>query len=383
MKVICIIILFMVILSCSQKKAPVNNQIIQNRLIEIVVSDDLINSDIDYSNILDSIEFVKLETNKHCLIGNIRKIRHINDRFYILDKNQIIYIFDSKGKFLKKLDKRGKGPKEYYELRDFDVNMEGTITILSNRKVVVYDSNLRFLNAEKIKIKSELGRSLNPIHFLPLESNTFFYSGSFGLYNSFNQEYALCNTNKKYKRIKEFFPVKYNYTMGHQNFYKSNNKIYFTNTYGNDTIYQIHESKVEPRIIVNFLGSKVTEKNMMEERATFFQKVWDNNLNGNIMKVYENDHFLCFKFTSGKIPKQVVYNIKTKDLKIINIVQSVPIPFLFIDGCIDDHFFSVLDAYILKDIISKGYTSNIMEKNGLSNIKESDNPIIVKFKFNF
>ena len=78
------------------------------------------------SSFVDSMAFVPLETKNNELINNITKVQYYNNNFYILDRaNKSIFVFNSIGSFLKKLQRRGKGPGEYMQLEDFEVNNNG------------------------------------------------------------------------------------------------------------------------------------------------------------------------------------------------------------------------------------------------------------------
>lgn len=66
-------------------------------------------------------DMLSLETTDNCLIGRINRIVYINDMYYVLSDNIVIHIFDREGKFISKLDKVGRAPGEYLNIRDFAV----------------------------------------------------------------------------------------------------------------------------------------------------------------------------------------------------------------------------------------------------------------------
>ncbi len=83
--------------------------------------------------------FIPLETNDDCLISNLSKmIKH--DRLYIQDNHRIL-VFDPDGGYLSQVNRRGRGPEEYPEIRDFSV-FNDKIYVLSrvNKSIYVYDS---------------------------------------------------------------------------------------------------------------------------------------------------------------------------------------------------------------------------------------------------
>lgn len=88
-------------------------------------------------------EIFALETMDSCLVGGICRTIYTNDLYYILDNNSVIFIFNPQGKFVSKLDKKGRGPDEYVNIRDFTVIGENIwIYDQIRRKLSCYDKNL-------------------------------------------------------------------------------------------------------------------------------------------------------------------------------------------------------------------------------------------------
>lgn len=84
-----------------------------------------------------------LETTDSCLVGAICRIIYTNDLYYILDYNSVISIFNPQGKFVSKLDKIGRAPDEYGNIRDFTVVGENIWIYDEMRlKLSCYDKNL-------------------------------------------------------------------------------------------------------------------------------------------------------------------------------------------------------------------------------------------------
>jgi len=65
-----------------------------------------------------------LETSDESLVADVRKIRIHNDMVYILNgrQNANILCFDKSGKFIRTIGQRGRGPKEYIELWNFEID---------------------------------------------------------------------------------------------------------------------------------------------------------------------------------------------------------------------------------------------------------------------
>ncbi len=68
-----------------------------------------------FSDIFDSVSFVKLETRDDALIGMIDDIIAVDDKFVILDISMAkgVFVFDNEGRFLNRIGRSGRGPQEY------------------------------------------------------------------------------------------------------------------------------------------------------------------------------------------------------------------------------------------------------------------------------
>ena len=375
-EIIFICIASIIMHSCTKKYKPVINRDITRIIIE-----DNNSKEYDYSNFIDSLKVIRLETNKNSIIGGIRKTVFRNGRFYILDKNHNLLIFSQEGRFIQKLNKRGKGPEEYIEMRDFFVDDNGNIKILSWQKIITYNPELRFIGSIYLKCKSKSGRELNPIFFMPNGENIFLFMGSFALKNISSKENALFCINKNQKVINEFFPIQYDYTNLHRMFYKSNASIYYANGLGNDTIYQIESSDLSPRYVVDFLDAGISNFDMTRERSEFFNEFWDQNLKGNISNIFETDEYLCFNFAQGRTMKQVIYNKQKKNHKVLNLLKSKPFPVICVRGITNNSFFSVIDPFMLINMNKNNFYDKLISDFNMKSMQPGDNPIIISYNF--
>lgn len=134
---IILILIFLLSFSCkSEKKQDTSCVIINSEFTE--------QDHIKLSEFVESIEIIPLETSQDYLINIVGKIIKHKDLFYVGSANSLIdkvFVFDKNGKFVYKLDKRGVGPNEYIEIRDFDVIDNSKIVVISrsNPGIYVYD----------------------------------------------------------------------------------------------------------------------------------------------------------------------------------------------------------------------------------------------------
>ncbi|MDR1593167.1 MAG: 6-bladed beta-propeller [Prevotellaceae bacterium] len=142
MKAFRLLLLIFVLCSCSQNK-------VVSDLIEIHIDPSKIEEAYDISNNVEpEWDIVALETTDECLISDINGIEYQNNRYYILDKaGSSVFIFDSTGKFISKLYKKGEGPDEYSEIDAFCVEGKNIWVSDGNmRWLICYDENLKMID---------------------------------------------------------------------------------------------------------------------------------------------------------------------------------------------------------------------------------------------
>lgn len=106
----------------------------------IPVSPEAVAKDIKYSEFIDpeSVEVVQLETNDESLLADVTRLEVIKNKIYIYDRKQsAVFVFSLSGKYLGKVDRMGRGPKEYPLVCDFCVDGEW-IGILNFDRLLFY-----------------------------------------------------------------------------------------------------------------------------------------------------------------------------------------------------------------------------------------------------
>ncbi|MBI9063116.1 MAG: 6-bladed beta-propeller [Marinilabiliaceae bacterium] len=117
-----------------------SNDVIKCEIISVETSN------IKQKLILESDEFILLETNDNSVIGSIDKIICYNNNIYILDREitKSVFIFDHSGRFISKISKVGNGPGEYIMPDDFMIDEDtGEIWILDmdQNKIICYSGS--------------------------------------------------------------------------------------------------------------------------------------------------------------------------------------------------------------------------------------------------
>lgn len=100
-----------------------------------------------------SVELIPLETDANVLMKYVSKIVYYQDRYYTFDMSQaIIFVFDRQGKYLFKINKRGKGPGEYDFVQDININpFSGNLELLTPYGLIYeYDLSGNFVKRERV-----------------------------------------------------------------------------------------------------------------------------------------------------------------------------------------------------------------------------------------
>ena len=136
-----IFVIFVLILGCSRET---------RRSIAI----DLDRKDkVSIKDIFDSFEIIPLETTPKSIINGCDKIVFKDQKYYLLDiKQKALFIFNDKGRLLNKIKKIGRGPSEYTELSDFDINpYTNNIELLTPRgRILIYNQDTKYIKSIKL-----------------------------------------------------------------------------------------------------------------------------------------------------------------------------------------------------------------------------------------
>ena len=113
----------------------------------------------EFLALIDKVTLFFPETTDKSIIGAVSKVIKTNDRVYVLDnqKSKALLVFNRSGKFLYTVGNVGKGPGEFVEPTDFEINeKEGQVYIYDQFQSVVnkYDLGGRYLGNFKLPFRN-------------------------------------------------------------------------------------------------------------------------------------------------------------------------------------------------------------------------------------
>jgi hypothetical protein len=210
----------------------------------------------DLASLIDSYEIILLDRNPDAYIRNPSRCIYIDSLILIKNEsNQSIVVFNSSGKYLISISKRGRGPNEYLYISDFTFDpTERTISIYDNDIVKKFNLEGEYLSENKIGFR--------PHRVTMLEPNFTIIEKVMPTGDSISDFYIRL-LGKDFKTISARLPIKPLSGPGFgtegQNFRTSlnGNHAYFFSYFG-DTIYHIDNKSIEPVYSFNYHRKIIT-----------------------------------------------------------------------------------------------------------------------------
>jgi hypothetical protein len=372
---------------------------------KIIVNPDMALCEVKVSDIFSNIEYVKLENGKDQLIGSITQLIPYKDRFYILDENQTnsVFCFQKNGKFLFKIDRKGKGPEEYYHLSGISIDQEKGELLLycsSSHKIIVCDLNGNFLYSKKLDFYATRFNYINngySAFFCDFGSNQKMQK-----YNTFpnliitkTDKYDVCNESLRFPNTVKTGAI----SMLGNCFSSFNHGTVTLLCPYNDTLYHITNDKVERAYYFDFGKRKKTDYfyNLLLEPTTDLTDVLQYTMKTDVCNLlyciesldhiffcYQNRNAYHFSFYSkkGKGLVDAFKNYGSNSDDLYPIVNDIDGGLFYMPLATDGKvFYGVVEP---NDILNRKddiLQSKAPQKHKLIQIMDelliSDNPIIV------
>jgi hypothetical protein len=280
------IFLFLIIIICGCSDRKSMNTFYENNCP--IINVDIVSKKEKSTDYFEYDSYIILETLNTSLIHQINKIEFCKDSIFIMDSKQAcVFIFDKKGKFLSKIDKRGPSPEEYVSLTDFYIDKFDNIYVYDGTQgiVVLFDFNGSFIK----RVKVEKGYSFTKTG----DGNWLFYLGNGSASKGNNIFKNILVYDENFKLIQDELPFnKYMHGLRHT-FGSVKNVI----SKYDDSIY-----------ILPLLSNSIFSYDTISHHIkTAFKVNFVNKINLNIdenMKSGEIEYYLN-EMNQGKIPSKV------------------------------------------------------------------------------
>ncbi len=388
------IFLVVCLASCTPKeKVEIN--------IKTISVENAISNNLDF---LDRIEIIPLETTDRSLVKTPKIFKYIPgmNAFLLMDSQQYVFLFKGDGKYISNSSYcRGNGPKEYSIGADAIYNPYSKCIEIYNPmgtgSILSYDVYFNWLNTRNLKQESGfVARSfealcpneyaLCPIRFE--ENNSFIRIDSFIDNNEHKQFDIKCEDSNYVSAL----------SMMQNIFSITDSAIYYTPDYMDYHFYTYNLEKKDIsaiykldfgayNILKEYLDKQYGKavKGLQEDKqrnVEIINKKRDYLLSSNyplpIIRLI-SDRYIYVHYIINKKPYHLIYNRKSEKL-----FRMTPDADLNMYRCFflsDNVLYTILYPYELNKYINESsrrfISPDVLDR--IKNIKEEDNPVVVKY----
>lgn len=339
-----------------------------------------------FSDYFEMEQYIVLETSDSSMMQSIRKIYIANNKIFILTWGDAqILIFDLKGKFISKINKKGRGPEEYSYVVDFSISPMGDTICLYDKglaKLLYYSPDGKFFYSKALYADLET--------FLALPNgNTVGYSYLNYVEPLNDTIYQLWYFDKNGKILDGCLPVSKNAlgnSIGLASSFNSTTSGHFFIPYTQSVIYKISENpfNITPVYKLDFKDRTMPENLLYlprKEMNAAFKKAFV--LSGEFIGT--KDLLLNIYSPDKRESLVAIYNISSRTHALLDSktlydsINELPIDVNLQNTYLGkDRLIAIIDPV---NLFSKEY--KIIQSTGynLKRIaKETDNPILVVYK---
>lgn len=240
---------------------------------------------LNLSEIVDSIQYIPLETREECLIGSIDKILLTDENNYLIVDKEIsssIYLFDASGTFLNKIGNRGEANSEYTMMEDVSY-YNGSVYVWdsASRKVVSYSEEGHFI--------SSFGFDYVAYSMAAINENEFAFCCDYAPNRKLEKGGQYPSMMVYDKNKKDVCPyLFFDSTLSPYAFQATLNNLCNNNLYLplNDTIYKVTDAGLERKYVLSYKESYMENKHRYIEKSQTGHVATDD-----AMKSYNEDRF--------------------------------------------------------------------------------------------
>ncbi|TSA35505.1 MAG: 6-bladed beta-propeller [Porphyromonadaceae bacterium] len=267
------------------------------------------------SEIVDHIEYVKLETTPECLIGGGQAVLAGNTIYIKNFRPTSLLVFDGQGKFLRQISRQGKGPGEYINFAYFDVSPDNRYIAIGGfgGGIRLYTITGEFTTQSDYNSLSWSGfLFLNPNKLITYESRQNGHQKGYPIMMAWNTEHLqsdtlLCIDMEPQESDRSVLMV-------FNPFYPFKGRINFMEA-ANDTLYQLDtDLKISPRMVVDCGERALTEETLFMAPGKSIIRVYP---------VCETNNYLFINSYSGEDYRVFVFNKRSGETFRMPVRQSL------------------------------------------------------------
>ena len=357
---------------------------------------------VSFSSLFEAAGVIVLEMTDNSLLAKIDKIEFIGDSLYVLERGKGLYLFDEKGKFLRKIGDKGVGLGEYISPLDISVDIE-------NKKLYLLDSQTQTIL--KYSANGDYESSFKLKNEKMFSSRIQYYNGKIYTdlytYEGADSKFLLSEVNMKDGKRTSFWLDAVQYNKGWNELFIANQQPFISQYEGKprfsqlfmDTIFAITKDDIQPYIVLqskNFVTKDYLDSKKETKKAS---KIFSNLNNTtkiyNICNYLESDRYVYFNYY---IRDNLYITFYDKLQKSAYMTQNVVNDLLYVDDegvQLFPNFISFDEkrAYsvemnndfsrnvFLKDIQDNRINRKVKGIDSFQGISEDSNPVIIYYEF--
>lgn len=341
---------------------------------------------VSLDNIVEKVDFVRLETTEDCIIGDISHLFFVDNKIIVADQltSQSIFVFDINGKFLNRISHLGNGPHEYLDITDVDVTPSGLIVIKDNvkDKLLFFEPNGKFVK-ERIDIEGGMDLAFIDEHSIAFDTFTShaptkekFKGASLAVCDGDNHIQYLFGENIAEENVFNVRRAECLYRYGNKAYFAPHwdKNIYEVTT---DSIIAKYRLEFLPDDVLNYKFKTSDELNTLMKDYPFF--------NGSFIEM--QDYTWLRYMSQEEISPSILYSHKDKKTYSIYYEFNNPLyiylqkPMALYKGNTIAEVVPALYLYINKNAIEETLGETDFTKNLFRDFKLDDNPIVFLFTF--
>lgn len=357
-------------------KSGIQNQV--ESIYEVIAINPSEANNVKCSELFEAFKYVTLETNDSVLIAGVDKIDIVDSTLYLLDRRGFtVWVYTMDGKYLNKIDHRGRGAGEYLSCADMCVSDNIKILDRSGQKIEIYD-----LQGNHQKTVS-IGQISNAFYACNDDQYWLFTKGNdmYTKYANSKLSYNLFYVNKDQKR--GFIP--YNkyidnlYSEDVFNYSRVLDELLFWSP-RRDTIYSLRNGNAISKYFVDFGKNRIPlelYKNIeIKDKPEFASILNCLQSEKYLFLNYSHENRVKF-FITDKVSKKINGRTLINDTDGISLLLCTP------KYIINDQLLFVRHAYEIVNQINDPKNSKYKDKYScFSDLKETDNPVLIFGKLN-
>lgn len=268
----------------------------------------------DVGQLADFEKVIPLRTEEGAFIGEIDKLEMDDNHIVILDKKmRTVWLFDSDGRFIRKIGCLGNGPKEYVSLDDMQFDKEsGTVWIWDRVKQAMFEYDLSG------ELLQEISTGFIANRFAKTQSGFWLYYSY--LENPDNNNLILVNDQMD-RLVSGYFPTKESFPVSLNSGFTSRHGRYFFYFPLSNIVYSLDGEEANPYIEFDFGAQTLPYSKIMNMSESEYKNLLGNeSYLGDLRNVVMSNDYCFFKFSSTVRNKYVtdyygVLNLQTGDVK--------------------------------------------------------------------